>query len=313
MPAFPELGDGAGGIRTIEIEHEAKTEDAGAAAGDVGVAGEVAVDLEGEEDGGDPVRDAREVGGVVEDHVHSRGQCVGNDHFFEEAPEHKTEPVADAGEIDGVLLTELMQQILRPLDGTGDQLGEEHDIEGVDAEVPLGLLYPPIHLDGVTHRLEGVEGETDGKDDGKCLDRVVPVEELRQSVQICAEEVEILEESKKTDISDDGEDKEPLSPLSLALGDVDTGKIVDDDGRGQDENIGRYEGHVKDATGEEEECPSDTVGEKKIQRRDDGEKDEELEGVEKHVLVRSAMRRYCFSNCATNRSFKLEPKSAAPI
>src|SRR3989344_7007737 len=212
-----------------------------------------------------------------------------------------------------MLLTELMQEILRPLDRSGDQLGEEHDVERIDTEVPFRLLYPPIHLDGVAHSLEGVEGESDGKDDGKCLDRVVPVEELRQSVQICAEEIEVLEESKKTDVSDDGEDEEPLPPLSLALGDVYPCKIVDDDGRGQDENIGRYEGHVKDATGEEEECPSDTMGEKKIQRRDDGETDEELEGVEKHVLVRSAMRRYCFSNCATNRSFKLEPKSAAPI
>ncbi len=49
VPAPPELGDVAGEVGVGEIAHQVEAEQPGGADGDVGVAGEVAVDLEGEE------------------------------------------------------------------------------------------------------------------------------------------------------------------------------------------------------------------------------------------------------------------------
>src|SRR3989338_11203166 len=89
MPAFPELGDGAGGIRTIEIEHEAETEDACCAAGDVGVAGEVAVDLEGEEDGGEYEAGTHKCVRILVDRVDNNGKPIRHDDFFEQTPPHE--------------------------------------------------------------------------------------------------------------------------------------------------------------------------------------------------------------------------------
>ena len=40
-----------------------------------------------------------------------------------------------------------------------------HHIEGIIAQMPLRLLMPPIHLNHITHALEGVEREADGQDE----------------------------------------------------------------------------------------------------------------------------------------------------
>ena len=53
MPAVPEAGQGGGEIRLAEILTEPDAQGAGGTDGDEGIAGEVAVDLEGvKEDGG---------------------------------------------------------------------------------------------------------------------------------------------------------------------------------------------------------------------------------------------------------------------
>ena len=51
MPAFPEFGYGSGEIRALEVVHEVESHHLGGTDCDIGVSGEVAVDLEGEEDG----------------------------------------------------------------------------------------------------------------------------------------------------------------------------------------------------------------------------------------------------------------------
>lgn len=71
-----------------------------------------------------------------------------------------------------MVFVELMKQVLRALDGAGDQLRIEHHIERVDAEVPLRLLLAAVDLDHITEALKGMKGEPDGKNDmcdGKAL------------------------------------------------------------------------------------------------------------------------------------------------
>src|SRR5882672_9149895 len=60
-----------------------------------------------------------------------------------------------------MLLIKLMEHVLRPFDGTCNQLRIEHHVEGINAEMVFGLLFATVHFNGITHGLEGMEGETD--------------------------------------------------------------------------------------------------------------------------------------------------------
>ena len=46
-------------------------------------------------------------------------------------------------------------------DGPGDQLGEQRHIRAEVDDVPLGRHQSSVHVDGVAHGLEGVEGDAD--------------------------------------------------------------------------------------------------------------------------------------------------------
>ena len=61
-------------------------------------------------------------------------------------------------------------------DGAGDELREEHDVQGVDPEVPFGPLAPRIDLEDIAQALEGVEGEAHGQDEPETGRRVLPSE-----------------------------------------------------------------------------------------------------------------------------------------
>ena len=79
VPAAPELGDVAAEVGHVEVAPQADTEEFGAADGDVAIAGEVAVDLEGKEDGGKDERGAAELRGVGENLIDIDGTAVGDE------------------------------------------------------------------------------------------------------------------------------------------------------------------------------------------------------------------------------------------
>ena len=94
VPTPPELGDVAGEVGELEVGHQLEAEELGGADGDVGVSGEVPVDLEGEEDGPEDEGRAGERLGVVETHVDVGRTGVGHDDLLEHAPEDEAHAVA---------------------------------------------------------------------------------------------------------------------------------------------------------------------------------------------------------------------------
>lgn len=62
---------------------------------------------------------------------------------------------------DVALGKDLRQQALGALDGPGDELREIRDEQGDVEEVLLRGHPPAVDVDGVAHRLEGVERDTD--------------------------------------------------------------------------------------------------------------------------------------------------------
>ncbi len=60
---------------------------------------------------------------------------------------------------------QLRQKLLRPFDRPRNELREEHDIEGIDADVPFRGIASFIDLDHIGKALEGMEGEAKGEGD----------------------------------------------------------------------------------------------------------------------------------------------------
>ena len=69
VPAFPEAGGVGGFVGRIEVEREVEAHEHGYAGGDVGVAGEVGIDLEGVEEEGGEVFEWGVEEGIVENAV----------------------------------------------------------------------------------------------------------------------------------------------------------------------------------------------------------------------------------------------------
>ena len=78
----------------MKLVISSKPEELGGADGDVGVPGEVPVDLEGEEDGPEDEGRAGERLGVVETHVDVGRTGVGDDDLLEHAPEDEAHAVS---------------------------------------------------------------------------------------------------------------------------------------------------------------------------------------------------------------------------
>jgi acetamidase/formamidase len=81
VPRLPEGRDAVGQVRLAEVERQVEPQQLGAAPGDVGVAGEVAVDLDRERVDADHQADAAERLGVVERLVGDARHRVGDLHF----------------------------------------------------------------------------------------------------------------------------------------------------------------------------------------------------------------------------------------
>src|SRR3979411_1272723 len=161
MPALPELRDGLAEIGPIEIAHEMEAHHLRRSERDIRVSGKDTINLECEEYRSDQERDPLVLVRSIVSCVDEWSQPVCDKDFLEESPQHQLEPGDDTGVVKEMLAMKLMQQVLRALDGTRDQLRVEHDVESEDPHMPLRWVVPPVDFDGVAERLKGVERESD--------------------------------------------------------------------------------------------------------------------------------------------------------
>ena len=89
MPFTPELPDTARKVRAFEILHQFDSKQSGGAQGDVGIAGEVTVNLYGKEKGCQTQGKTLEKGDIIVNFIGIRSKSIRNDKFFEKAPCHK--------------------------------------------------------------------------------------------------------------------------------------------------------------------------------------------------------------------------------
>src|SRR5688572_22144712 len=94
---------------------------------------------------------------VVVNRVDVLPQQIADDDLFEQTPEHALQPDYHLGKVEVLHLVELRQNVLGPLDGAGHQLRVKHDVEGINAQMALGGVVSPVHLNGVAQGLKRVK------------------------------------------------------------------------------------------------------------------------------------------------------------
>ena len=160
MPTPPELRYVAAEIRYVEVAHESDTEQLGDAYGYVGVAGEVAINLNGEQHGCEEECAAR-VGGIISKYgIHVGGAVVRHDNLFEQSPKDLAHAVHRLRVVEMPLSEELRQEIGGAFDRSGNELGKERQECGKGNEVMRGLYLPTVHIYGIGQGLESVETDT---------------------------------------------------------------------------------------------------------------------------------------------------------
>ncbi len=273
-------------IGPVEVCHQFEAHHLRGPDGDVGVSGEVAEDLDGEEHRAKNQRKAGIATRISVHLVHEHRQPVGDDHLLEEAPQHQLQPVGHPRTVELVDLAKLVQQILRALDGTRDQLRIEHHVDRENPWMLLRLLPAPIDLDDIGQALEGMEREAQRQDDVDDPLRVLQPQRMCDRGEARVQKAQVLEHGQDQAGGDDAQNQVHLPPAPAALRYVDAREVVDDDGRQDDEDVDGDEHHVEEAARGQQPGPTELVGQQEVESRDHWEEDQERVRVEEHPRPR---------------------------
>ncbi len=129
MPTAPEFAHIPAEIREKEIITEAESEEFGRAERHIAIAGEVAINLDGIEDGRKE-QCAGRIGRIIAPNgIDIHGAVIRNDYFFEQSPEELAATVDSEIIGENASLTNLRQELGRPFNRAGKEFGEEADVE----------------------------------------------------------------------------------------------------------------------------------------------------------------------------------------
>ena len=217
VPATPEVLQGERPVRIVKVLREAEPEQECHADGDVGVTGEVRVDLDrvgvhGQHDFRPAVRPR--VGEHAVDDL--AGQEAGNDHLLEQTVQDQPERLGGR-HVPGVgPVSELRCHLRCPHDRSGHELGEERQVH---REVQRRHLadVPTADIDDVAHRLERVEGDADRQRVLQNGQGARDAEALEQVGHLDGEEVPVLEDAEDGQIGGDAEPHPQTFPLCSAV------------------------------------------------------------------------------------------------
>ena len=174
VPVPPELARVGHRVGEAEVDVQLDAEQLREAPRHVGVAGEVAVDLQREGVGRDQHVAARGRKGRREHRVDHRRQVVGDDDLLEEAGGDQPGAGRQVLAPDRARRRELRHQRRRPQDRARHEVREVGDEERVVDEAADRRHVAAVHVDDVGHRHERVERDAERQDDGE--DRIADVE-----------------------------------------------------------------------------------------------------------------------------------------
>ena len=166
MPAAPELGDRGRLVGRVEVDVEPEAEEERQPDSHVGIAREVAIDLQSVAIDAHQVLEAGVERRCLEDAVDKIEADIVRDHrLLHQAAEDEEKSLAKRLAGHQRIAVDLRDEITCPHDRSRHQLREEGDVEEVIDPSPERLDPPPIDIDHVADALEGEERDTDGQED----------------------------------------------------------------------------------------------------------------------------------------------------
>ena len=167
MPAAPEILRVGGLVWGVEVLGKVEAHEHGNTGGDIRVAGEIGINLQGVAEKGRKVLKAAVQERVLKHAVcEVHGHVIGQNELFEKAvhyPEYGN-PEPPAAEVVGIM--KLRYELRCTHNGARDKLREEAEIEPEVQEVLHGFYPAALHVHYVTNRLEGEERYANGQDNG---------------------------------------------------------------------------------------------------------------------------------------------------
>ena len=285
VPAPPELGDGCGDIRVVEVCGEVEAQHLAHANAHHGVAGKVKVELQAVGDDAQP---------------HQRGGCIGKAHKGGGRAVRNADDVCPQS-TDGIrqqhlfgkakgeqghALFDLLQAVAVPVyvqlvrdiavfhDGAGDQL-REHDHIGTKVDdITLCLYIPAVNIDGVGKGLEGVKADAQ-RQSANALD--LGKGGAQQGVCAAQHKVCVFEVEQHPKAANEGHQQKcpAQGRLLVEVLDAQAADVVDEDEGHHDREKPYLAPAVEHQTAEEQHGVLELCGRKVIQRQRDGQKPEQ--------------------------------------
>ena len=212
MPSAPELRNGKGDVRIIEVFEESESEYCPETDGHVGITAEIEEELKrichGPAPGGNGINVLH---GSVEDLVSNIAQGVGENDFF---PKPDDEPSESVNEMIKRLLPvfKLSLHVVILQDGTGDQLRKKRDEQRKIKNISLNGNLPAVNVDEIRHALKGVKRYPQRQDDAPQI-----ILESKARCEVDHYEVEIFEVNENEKISGDEEPGGGFSDQRLGI------------------------------------------------------------------------------------------------
>src|SRR5712672_567216 len=237
VPAAPEVLETLRQVGLAKIDHEMEAHELGAAARDAAIAAEVSVDLPSESVSAEQDRHGiRRAEVAAKSGVCEKSAIIGDDDLSEETFENQDKAIEGFRRIPFARALNLGQKMRGPLDGTGNQVREKTDEEGVVHQRVRRFHFAMIDVHDVGNFLEGVERDAGRQDDSPDDDgNVLQPDEQGQVGERVDEEIKIFEDAEKSEIQDQGKNKQgALDTRVGSAGDFAGDDVVNDGGSGHE-------------------------------------------------------------------------------
>ena len=181
----------------------------------VAVAGEVAIELDGEAESGHKILKAAVEGRIVEHALHEvAADEVGDDNLLDETGDDEEDALRGHCRRHGRITLHLRQKVLGPDNRTCKKRRKEGEEENIVEKIMASRGLPAVEVDNIAYGAEGKEGDTSREQEGLHAD--LHREEIRESIE---DEIEILEIGEHPDIDSHIEsDNQSLGPREGAAG-----------------------------------------------------------------------------------------------
>ncbi len=197
MPAPPELRRGTGEVWVAEVARQLYAKEACGADGNVGVSGEVAVDLHGEQQCAAEKRRPVHRGEVAPYRVHDHCARVRHHNLLEEPPKHQAAARDCARVAERPPPPQLREQRAGPLYWARHELREEADVQCEVHRAEARSEPPLVHIDAVAQRLKCVETDADGQGQAQRGSVGMHAETRHEPRGVEGEEAVVLEQAQR--------------------------------------------------------------------------------------------------------------------